>query len=48
MSVIQAKTIERNRNKSGKSDRRTLACAAPANHTRDSEEVRCFGTGGGT
>jgi hypothetical protein len=45
MSVIPAKKIERNRNKP---DGRNPACAAPANHTRDGEEVCCFGTGGGT
>jgi hypothetical protein len=45
MSVIQAKTIERNRNKP---DGRTRACAAPANYARDGEQVCCFDTGGGT
>jgi hypothetical protein len=45
MSVIQAKKIERNRNKP---DGRTRACTAPGNHARDGEEVYCFGTGGGT
>jgi hypothetical protein len=42
MSTIPAKTIERNRDNP---DGRIHVCAPPANHTYDSEEVRCFALG---
>jgi hypothetical protein len=45
MSVIPVRKIERNGNEP---DDRNHACAAPANHIRDGDDVCCSGMGGGT
>jgi hypothetical protein len=45
MSVIPVRKIERNRSEP---DGRNDACATPATHVRDGDDIGCSGMGGGT